>query len=150
MWFSIWADTSVELGNKLKKDWVKVDLLITVDLHGKNNTTVLEDNILRAVNYHQTNWILDTNISDWVIKWATELERKKWNTITDISNITVNTRCSIYECKDTDKDTPFFNCYYLSKIEDKNWFILAYKYNSEYNKEKYKSDYFIFKLCNQW
>jgi len=41
--------------------------------------------------------------------------------------------------------TVYFHCYYLSRIENWSWFILAYKYNSKEYIEKYKTNYFLYK-----
>lgn len=44
-----------------------------------------------------------------------------------------------------DEFIPLLKCYYLSGIEDWKWFIIAYKYKSQVNVEKYWEKFSIYK-----
>jgi len=115
LWHSEWADSAVELANRLWENDIKVNKLITVDLFAANNSTVLNDNILEAENYYQTNWTF--------IKWATTLTGSDGNSTTNISNTNYNSDIPYYMRDLIKYDTELYYHRTLDNHLSKEWIL---------------------------
>ncbi|MDD3302389.1 MAG: hypothetical protein PHN31_02460, partial [Candidatus Gracilibacteria bacterium] len=107
---SLGADNAVELANSLDEDNIKINLLLTIDLQAVYDTTTVNDNTLKAVNYYQTN-------SSSIVNGA-ELNIDKNNTITNLSNNEINSSCDLYACDYFHQGEKFGHTYLDDKLEN--------------------------------
>jgi RHS repeat-associated protein len=99
LWHSMWADAAVELSQELYEDKINVDLLVTIDLQSMfYDTTTIESNTLKAINYYQDNQRFNPiNPNGDLLESSDELSNR-------ISNIDASDLCKIEICRKGDME----------------------------------------------
>jgi len=104
LWHSEWADSAVELANKLWENNVNVDLLVTIDLQAFFDTNKVESNTKIAYNFYQSNGVLNwKDFSPINFNWDL-LTKDKSNTNTYIVNMQVDSYCNLHSCNNGEEN----------------------------------------------